>query len=203
MIYCIGDSHVSFFLGRDRLAHRWPKVTRHADKRFRVFHIGPATAYNLISKRSTTHSREKMGHILRELDKGADLLLSFGEIDIRTRAFRSPKLNEFIKTTCDRYSDAINRIRDRGFNVRLWLPPSTPEEKNTASWPSFGPGNRRNEVTLTMADRLHDKLDLPVLTVIPDVVDEEMYTREEYLLHRKIHLSQKAMAFANKLLDPP
>ncbi len=46
-VYCLGDSHVSFFSGTDRIQPVWPERSVDALPVFRTFHLGPVLAYNL------------------------------------------------------------------------------------------------------------------------------------------------------------
>jgi hypothetical protein len=71
-IYVIGDSHIGIFT-RSSL--------------FMVFHIGPATAYNLIKETSTIGSNEKIQKIISLMKKGDILIPVFGEIDCRIHIY--------------------------------------------------------------------------------------------------------------------
>lgn len=44
IIHCIGDSHVSFFGGLDRIQPVWPQRSDDRLPWFRTYHIGPALA---------------------------------------------------------------------------------------------------------------------------------------------------------------
>ena len=87
---CIGDSNTMFFAGAERL--RFIRYRRSAFWKpfwinrgldllpcFRVFHVGPATAWKAGDYGSSTRSREKIEKLLaKDLRPGSKLLLSFG-----------------------------------------------------------------------------------------------------------------------------
>lgn len=80
LYYVIGDSHVLNFL----------------HEAFIVHHIGPATAYRLNFKESTTKSREKIINLLNEIykKKPLNVIFVFGELDARIHINKVAKENK-------------------------------------------------------------------------------------------------------------
>lgn len=66
-IYCIGDSHVSFFSGQDLIQPCWPDESSNLLPPFEVFRLGPVLAYNLIKPDATTRGRERLFEVLWHL----------------------------------------------------------------------------------------------------------------------------------------
>lgn len=48
-IYCIGDSHASFFSGYDRIQPSWPNKSTNKFSFLKNYRLGPVLAYNLCS----------------------------------------------------------------------------------------------------------------------------------------------------------
>lgn len=101
-VHAIGDSHVL-----------------HMGGLFHVHHICDsqgqgATAHNLISDTSRTHSKQKLAAIRDTLDPATDiLLLSFGEVDCRKHLRDDAGVAE----TVGRYTQVINELRTCGYRV--------------------------------------------------------------------------------------
>lgn len=110
VIYVVGDSHTQLLHGV------WPFIVRH---------IGPATAFNLMSPFSSTDSWAKVEHALSPVNAKRDIaLLVFGEIDCRIHAYRqyvrsagSRTMEEIVTTTIERYGEAIRRLRKKGYSI--------------------------------------------------------------------------------------
>lgn len=64
VIHCIGDSHVSLFSGFDAIAPYWPREAPSSISVFKLYHLGPVLAYNLMAEKSTTNSKAKLTEIL-------------------------------------------------------------------------------------------------------------------------------------------
>ena len=60
VIYCIGDSHVSFFSGKDAIVPCWPFPSEDMIPFFRTFRLGPVLAYNLVKVGTKTRGREAL-----------------------------------------------------------------------------------------------------------------------------------------------
>ena len=112
VVHAIGDSQTGVLHGT------WPFV---------VHHIGPVTAYNLASPHSSTNSRAALCAALRRVDRSRDIvLLVAGGVDCRIhihnqhmRSHCSLSLEELVRRTIERYGEAIELVRTRGYRVSV------------------------------------------------------------------------------------
>ena len=66
LFHCIGDSHASFFSGRDRMCPKWPEGD--AKSRlpfFRYYRLGPVLAYNLGTPGTASRGHERLTELLQ------------------------------------------------------------------------------------------------------------------------------------------
>ena len=106
----IGDSHAQVVQGL------FPFV---------VAHIGPATAFNLVSESSSTRSWAGIEAALSRTDPDRDIvLLMFGEIDCRIHVYLQHiksggqrTFQDIAMATVSRYGEAIERIEALGYRV--------------------------------------------------------------------------------------
>src|SRR5215510_11271588 len=83
-IYCVGDSHVCFFSGEDKIQPAWPEIGDDQLPWFRSYRLGPVLAYNLCRVSASNRGRENLFDVCEyHIPGGASLLLCFGEIDCR------------------------------------------------------------------------------------------------------------------------
>ncbi len=106
-IAVIGDSHAYFFSGHEDVfsghehvspvlflrklsARGWRINTIYSMTNFRVFHLGPALAYNLNKYGTSTLAREKTEFLLTHglIAANQPVMCSFGEIDCRVHVLR-------------------------------------------------------------------------------------------------------------------
>jgi len=89
LIYCIGDSHASFFAGADRIQPNWPTAADGYLPLFKVLKIGSSLAYSLSVEGSRTRGRELLFEVLEtSVPQGAHVMLIFGEIDCRAHVLK-------------------------------------------------------------------------------------------------------------------
>lgn len=126
VIYCIGDSHVSFFAGEDVIQPGWPERSTDRLPWFRTFHIGPALAYSLARPNTQTRGREKVFEILDQaVPAGARVLLCFGEIDCRAQVLKQAArhnlpLESIVANCLDAYFQVVGEVLARGFEVVVY-----------------------------------------------------------------------------------
>ena len=126
MIYCLGDSHVSFFSGVDKIQPVWPACSEDVLPWLRTFHLGPVLAYNLIREESTTRGREKAWDVLHNsVPSGSRVMLCFGEIDCRAHMLlqlerQKKTLAEIVAVCIERYAQFAKEVSDAGFEVMLY-----------------------------------------------------------------------------------
>lgn len=82
-LYVFGDSHSLIFQGRDTL-----ELTECVFPRVRVRHLGPCLAFH-----SNGKSYDEIAEVLKSAGDVGAVLLSFGEIDIRTQILKRVDLN--------------------------------------------------------------------------------------------------------------
>lgn len=125
-IYCLGDSHVSFFAGEDTIQPGWPERTVAGLPWFHVFHLGPVLAFNLSRTGTTMRGRERLFEVLEQVvPSGARVLLCFGEIDCRAHILkqaakqRAP-MEQIVANCLDAYFHAVREVQARGFEVIVY-----------------------------------------------------------------------------------
>lgn len=206
VIHCIGDSHASFFGGRDRI---YAKITHPAVKEpdsllipcFKAYRVGSSLAYNLCKHNSTTRGREFVLELLdKDIPAGSRLLFCFGSIDCNNHlAGQAKKQNRNIESVAgecaERYLRFVREVRDKGFEVAVWgvnpkanFPPGLEREEYL----------KRNYVTKCFNTSLGEMLadtDIKFISIFDEVVDEEGITMDRYLMDVG-HLSQEAMPIA-------
>lgn len=216
-LHCIGDSNVMFFAGAERLKFirylrqgilrgRW--INRGLDLLpvFRVYHVGPATAWKAGDHGSSTRSREKIELLLRrEIKPPARVLLSFGEIDCRIHMSRAvldgKPLAEAVERTAEKYVRLPLWLKQQGYRPVVWGPPQIiPKDENLSSptFPFIGPLDHRREVTFAYIGRLKDhcaRHDIPCVCLAGLYHPPAQRTPLEFF-HDGVHLSQRLMPLA-------
>jgi hypothetical protein len=126
IVYVVGESHTNSF------NFQFPFV---------VYHIGGATAHNIMKENSTSGTRKKIFSLAGKINKNKDILmLVFGEIDCRIHIFRQFKksgeaisIDEIIDKTIDNYFVAIQKLREMGINLVIYGVPPASYQKNIYS----------------------------------------------------------------------
>jgi len=130
-IYVIGDSHSVFFYGMDKYDAYSPsyfpwKPDSKLISRFKVYHVGPALAYNLCEMDTTIRGRETILCLLDTvIVAGSRVLLAFGEIDCRYHIFKAAKkynipVLQAMEKCIRRYISVAKEIKARGHDVMIW-----------------------------------------------------------------------------------
>ncbi len=205
-IYCLGDSHVSFFSGTDRIQPIWPQPSADALPYFRTFHVGAALAFNLMRAGTKTRGREQVWEILlTAVPPSGRVLLCFGEIDCRAHLLHQAEQQqrapaEIARDCAARYFEAIQEIRAAGFEVIVYNAIPSRRKSGKASdphdeFPTVGTCRERNAVSRNFNDALATdcaKHSITFLSTFEFFVDTRGLTRGWFYLDR-IHLSQRAM----------
>lgn len=219
---CIGDSNTMFFAGSERLRfiryRRSGLLKPHWINRgldllpcFRVFHVGPATAWKAGDPGSSTRSREKLDLLLRkDLAPGAKVLLSFGEIDCRihmAKAVQAGKpIEQAVEATAAKYIQLPRHVAELGFKPLIWAPPQIIPKGETLSSPTFpfvGPWELRRDITYAYTERLRHHA---AAHAIPVVALAGLYhppaeKPDIAFFHDGVHLSQRLMPLALRELE--
>jgi len=205
VIHCIGESHSTFFSGKDQI------VVDDSPSRpmpfFKVHHIGPVLAFNLVKEGTTTKGREKFFDILEnEVPANAWVMPVFGEIDCRAhiqlQSEKQRKSVELIIESCvANYAQFLDDLLAKGYFVLGYnVIPSGPYRckyhlKKESLYPTYGSQKQRNRITKQFNDLLRDecrKRQLPFLENFDLLVDSSERTEGKFYMDR-IHLSRRAM----------
>lgn len=211
IIYCIGDSHVSFFSGLDGVQPCWPIVGNDVISFFRTYRLGPVLAYNLCEINTTTKGREALFSVLDTIPCGSTILLCFGEIDCRAHLLkqsvrRQKDIENVTKDCVDRYLRVILEIQTAGFSLIVWnvVPSIVKEIAHTVKFPVYGTCEERNRITALFnlyLSNLCYRFRIPFISIFDRLVDTEGLTLSEFYLKDGQHLSQKAMPLAISALN--
>jgi len=201
VIYCIGDSHVGLFR---------KKIINEKNNIFKVFHIGPATAYNLIKKNNNTNSNEKILKIIKEqIPKKSKVILCFGEIDCRVHILKQAKLynkdwKKIVNNCVKRYILFIKNLKRKNYKIIVFgIAPSSPDNiiKNP-NYPAYGDQITRNKVTEYFNNLLEKRAKregFEFISIFKKLIDGE-YRTILYYLEDGVHLSSKTKPFVIKEL---
>jgi len=203
-LVAIGDSHCKFWSGHDSV---WERdripglVTRH---------VGPALAWNLIERRAQTRAGPSVRRILHDLraQHYRDwVLLCFGEIDLRAHVLKHAAHGELragVARLVDRYVAFVAEMRRIHPRLALWGPGASQPAGalGNADFPAVGSETQRNEATVLFTRLLDERahqIGVPLLTLLPLLLDKEGQTRRE-LLYDGCHIAQALMPQALRLL---
>ena len=163
MIHCIGDSHGCIFTGRGTREQRymcpaWPEKGPQYIEGMRGYRIGPATAYNLESKKPI------LTEILSsEVDKDHDnVLFVFGEVDTRAHLIKQQQLQgrsieDLVSECLDRYFKVILFYKGEGYKMAAWGPMASAPDILNYCGPKYGTSIDRNRVSLIFNKGLEER----------------------------------------------
>lgn len=201
-VYCIGDSHVSVFLGKDKLAPIFPKTEKSLLRNFEVIRLGGVLAYNFGKKGTVTQAREKIEEqILVNIKEGSCLLISAGEIDCRVHLIKQSIMQHhsyeiLAKELVKRYFEYLVTLSEK-FRICILLPPPTSylgEDTLDEEYPRYGSEVERNKVTKCVIQELCDQAKLFNIQVIgvKKSISPEFLTNRT-ILWDGIHLSTRCI----------
>jgi lysophospholipase L1-like esterase len=201
-LVAIGDSHCKFWSGNDAVFEpdRIPGIV--------TCHVGPALAWNLIERNSSTRSGQSARRALSDLSaQGYDcwVLLCFGEIDLRAHVLkRAGDVRANLAALVERYLDFVASAKRIHPKIALWGPGASQPEGSAENpeFPSAGSEAARNEATAIFTMLLTERaraMGVPVLSLLPLLVDERNRSRRE-LLYDGCHVSQALMPAARRIL---
>lgn len=205
VIHCIGDSHSTFFSGKDQV------VVDDSPSRpmpfFKVHHVGPVLAFNLVREGTTTKGRETIFDILEhEVPANAWVMPVFGEIDCRAHIqMQSEKQGEPIERVIEscvaNYAQFLDEILAKGYSIIGYnVIPSGPYKckyhlKRKSLCPTYGSQKQRNRISIQFNDLLrneYSKRQLPFLENFDLLVDSLERTERKFYMDR-MHLSPRAI----------
>lgn len=205
MIYAIGDSHAAFFSGEEKMQPCWPERSNDILPFFGSIRIGPATAYQLGSKKNIINQVISEIQLLKD-DK---LMFCFGEVDIRAHLVKKYLLNdvsiEYVVMECvDRYINALLYYKKYKKEIIIWGPIASWSSNKIYKGPSFGDNFFRNKVSELFNQYLESeayKNGFQFITFFYDMLNSDFSTNDYFLddwEDSHIHLSQNAMPFVIK-----
>ncbi|CAM2857288.1 hypothetical protein [Rariglobus hedericola] len=223
IVYVIGDSHSAFFAGAEScrfkkgrgiftgfFRRRYVGAFTELLPVFRVFHVGPGTAWKADDHGSSTRSREKIDALIRhDIPKGATILVAFGEIDCRCHIPRAvlagQSIEQAVDATLARFMRLVDRLSSLGFRMAVWGPPAVgllKEGKPDEPFPATGTYELRLQVTHAYCEALARacaQRHVPCVCLAGTYHDwNERPDRRNFL--DNAHVSQNLMPLALRLL---
>ena len=205
MIHCIGDSHVSFFGGKDEVAPSWTEFgaeTWGINPMFRPYRIGPYLAYSVGTQGHEGY--RSLLVVLGKIPRGADVMLVFGEIDCRAHLLRqrdrqARPLEDVAADCVARYFRTVDEVQSMGYRVIVFGGIPTGCEaavrNDDGPWAYHGSARERNQTARLFDQNVVARCSakgIRSLSIFDELVDEEGDTKREYFMDA-IHLSQAAM----------
>jgi len=204
IIHCIGDSHASFFSGRNTIQPAWPETANDTIPSFRSYRLGAVLAYNLSEKNTTSGGGEKLISLLEKLPKHSTILMSFGEIDCRVHLVKQSikqnrNLQEIANENAERYFSVIKKIKT-DFNVIVWatIPSTASEITLDHRYPVCGTNLERNTVTQLFNEKLSElcaQEGITFISIFKKLTKPDGSTNSTFYIDG-VHLSQRAMPIA-------
>ncbi len=204
MLLVIGDSHAVIWGGR--------LIVRESDSRslfpnISIRYLGAPLAYNLVAETEAGFIPGKWGievlkHV-RETPNATAVCLSFGEIDMRTRAVKVAmdtgiSLAESVAQVANRVT-AFCALLKKEFAHPIFVAapiPTTHGDSWDSNYPAYGSERERNAVTRMFADQLsvrsRDLGSFHVVSVFDQLVDSTLRAKAEFFAD-KIHLNTKGL----------
>jgi len=196
VVHFIGDSHVSAYSrGRYFLTH----------------HIGPATAYNLASPSSTTHSNKKLFLELGKINKKRDVvILVFGEVDCRMHIYKqfvknggTISITELINRTISRYNCALKQVAEAGYNFFVYGIVPAASQENIWGTDFYPDGKTRLIINREFNEHLKSfcaKNSYLFLDVQSKFADESGFI-SKFFSTDGLHLNQNVLPIMGKMLN--
>ncbi|MFE3871986.1 SGNH/GDSL hydrolase family protein [Flavobacterium sp. ZS1P70] len=190
-IYCIGDSHVSVFLGKDAISPIYPEKCNSLFSYFDVTRIGSITAFNIGNPKSSTQAKVKIDSLISNvIPKGSVIIFSAGEIDIRVHLLKQVEaqkesIQKITFQIIQNYLFLLRQYSERGYIiVVLSPPPSAFKVEDDPSYPRYGSEQNRNIATKIFNDILKceaEKKGIGYLDIYTNYVDSNNFTKRKYL----------------------
>jgi len=190
LVRTVGDSHVMAFK---------------KDINFFIDDIGPATAFNLKNKESTTRSNEKLFKIIKKIDKRNDIvMLSFGEIDCRNHIYNEYKkskekisISKLINQTIANYGEVLQKLKEEEIRFCVLGVPPAGHQENIYGFTYYAPVETRVLINREFNEKLANfcrEKGFKFINLYQKVVDERGFILKEFAAD-KIHLNEKVVPF--------
>jgi len=186
--YVIGDSHTQCF----------------QHELFRIFHIGPSTAYKLGFKQSTTKGRQKVIKILNKIykNKPLNVIFVFGELDVRIHINKAVKekkisLDKAVKETVNSYISFLILVKKKHPLLNIYVYNVLPqgEEKNVYDFPYYAAKAKRRIIAEKLNKELKEQSALnsfKFIYIYDNLIDENKNRKKEYIFD-DVHFNRKIM----------
>jgi hypothetical protein len=185
----------------------WPLLASNKLPFFNSYRIGPATAYQLETKKYI------IDDIIKKHYKDDDsVLFCFGEVDVRAHLIKQMNLqnrpiDDIVKECVDRYFDVILHYKNSGINCIVWGVIGSWHESKYYTGPSFGTCVERNKVSEKFNNYIEELCKLHnvgFVSIFYDMINENYETNPYYLDNwpgSHMHLSQTCMPIIIKKFD--
>lgn len=189
-LFCIGDSHVSVFLGKDKLASLYPQRSQSIIRGVEVVRLEGILAFNLPKYNTTTNGREKLEEQLKTIPPQSFILISAGEVDCRVHLIKQAiKQQKSYEEVADilvaKYIDFISQFTNIYKIGIILLPPTSylGEDKIDKQYPRYGSEIERNKMTLIVNNKLKSYCTLKnIYTIgVSDSINRNGTTEKKYL----------------------
>jgi len=213
-IYCIGDSHVSVFLGRDSLAQIYPIRNKSLFSKFEVIRIGPITAFNIGKVNSSTQAKVKIDILIKnEIPENSVFIFSAGEIDIRVHLLKQAKLKnksilEISSEIIENYIKFLRKYAVEGNKiVVLSPPPASYLLDDDPEYPKNGTEQERNIATKIFCVQLKfqtQKNGFGFIDIFSNYIDINNNTKRQFLwdgVHPSSFVIKDIIRQLNKILS--
>lgn len=193
--YVIGDSHTLSF----------------QHEAFKIFHIGPATAFRLSSKKSTTKSRDKVLSIINKIYKGEiiNVIFVFGEIDTRIHINKianekAMPIDKVIDNTVRSYIGFLKFVKQQYPLINIYVFNLLPqgEEGNIYNYPFYAARKERIKIAEKMNKSLRiytEMNNLRFIYIYDQLIDKKSNRKKQYT-YDLLHYNRKIMPLVLKEL---
>ncbi len=198
IIHCIGDSHVTFFSGYDKIQPEYPLPSTNKYTNLQSYRLGAVLAYNLNKLGTSEKGKEKLFDLIEKIDKNESLLLCFGEIDCRCHLIKQAELQKLplssiVKDCVQQYFETIDEIRSIGFRIIILGVVPSPRE-NYPEYPTYGTISERNMCSEMFNNLLEYEClrrNIVFVSIFRYLVNRRMNTKSGFFFD-SIHLGQIA-----------
>ena len=136
VVHAMGDSHSQILAGVSPFVVTW---------------LGAATAFNVTTPGSSTHSYEQVMRALRRVDKKRDVVLFIlGEVDTRIHIYyqymkrgQVEPMTDLMLKTINRYGEFLLGLRQQGYRIVVHSVSATPYWDNAFDYPFYADDETR------------------------------------------------------------
>ena len=213
MIHCIGDSHVNFFHGHDRLwVHPWfqdrePKQLKRDDGRFACYTISARLAYTM-DKPDVLPWLKQI--VATHAQPGDMLMFVLGEIDCRChlpqRRWQYGNAEAAIAALCDHYILSLLDIRDAlNMPVIVYGPVASTNIYDVGDhyYDTVGSEQERNVLTLALNKYMEDlcaRRGLGFVSICRHLVNVNLTSKRDYWID-SVHIGSAAWSIFEQEWD--